>query len=51
MTSYQIIILDVVLANPPFTIPYSFEDVLQNYELGLDKTAEELDILICCKKV
>lgn len=42
---------DVVLANPPFTIPYSFEDVLQNYELGLDKTAEELDILFVEKSI
>lgn len=42
---------DVVLANPPFTIPYSFGDVLQNYELGLDKDSEELDILFVEKSI
>lgn len=42
---------DVVLANPPFTIPYSFEDVLQNYELGLGKNSEELDILFVEKSI
>lgn len=42
---------DVVLANPPFTIPYSFEDVLQNYELGLGKHSEELDILFVEKSI
>lgn len=42
---------DVVLANPPFTIPYSFEDILQRYELGLDKDAEELDILFVEKSL
>lgn len=42
---------DIVLANPPFTIPYCFEDILQNYELGIDKDAEELDILFVEKSI
>lgn len=42
---------DVVLANPPFTIPYGFKDVLQKYELGIDKEAEELDILFVEKSL
>ena len=42
---------DIVLANPPFTIPYSFEDILQKYELGLDKDSEELDILFVEKSI
>ena len=36
---------DLVLANPPFTIPYSFSDVLSKYDLGIGKESEELDIL------
>ena len=42
---------DVVLANPPFTIPYVFEDVLQKYELGISKESEELDILFVEKSL
>lgn len=42
---------DIVLANPPFTIPYSFADVLQKYEMGLDKDSEELDILFVEKSI
>ena len=42
---------DIVLANPPFTIPYSFKDVLQKYELGIDKESEELDILFVEKSL
>ena len=42
---------DVVLANPPFTIPYNFKDVLQNFELGLGKESEELDILFVEKSL
>ena len=42
---------DLVLANPPFTIPYSFSDVLQKYELGIDKESEELDILFVEKSI
>lgn len=42
---------DVVLANPPFTIPYSFKDILQKYELGIDKETEELDILFVEKSL
>lgn len=36
---------DLVLMNPPFTIPYNNEKVLSKYELGLGKKNEELDIL------
>lgn len=36
---------DVILTNPPFTIPYEFKDVLDKYELGLNKDKQELDIL------
>lgn len=42
---------DIVLANPPFTIPYKFEDVLSRYELGLGKETEELDILFVEKSI
>ncbi len=42
---------DLVLANPPFTIPYTFSDVLSNYELGLGKESEELDILFVEKSL
>ncbi len=42
---------DVVLANPPFTIPYAFKDILQKYELGFDKETEELDILFVEKSL
>lgn len=36
---------DIIMTNPPFTIKYEFEDILSNYELGLEKKSEELDIL------
>lgn len=42
---------DLVLANPPFTIPYSFADVLSQYELGIGKESEELDILFVEKSL
>ena len=42
---------DLVLANPPFTIPYSFADVLGKYELGIGKASEELDILFVEKSI
>lgn len=42
---------DLILANPPFTIPYSFKDVLDKYELGIGKDSEELDILFIEKSI
>ncbi|KAA6340779.1 putative type I restriction enzymeP M protein [termite gut metagenome] len=36
---------DFVLTNPPFTIRYNFPNVLSNYEMGINKESEELDIL------
>lgn len=36
---------NVILTNPPFTLPYSFSDVLTNYELGENRQSQELDIL------
>lgn len=36
---------DVVFTNPPFTIPYTFSDVLSQYEMGLNRESQELDIL------
>ena len=42
---------DLVLANPPFTIPYTFSDVLGKYELGIGKDSEELDILFVEKSL
>ena len=42
---------DLVLANPPFTIPYTFSDVLGKYELGIGKESEELDILFVEKSL
>lgn len=42
---------DVILANPPFTIPYGFKDILQKYELGIGKDTEELDILFVEKSL
>lgn len=42
---------NLVLANPPFTIPYSFSDVLSRYELGIGKESEELDILFVEKSL
>ena len=42
---------DLVLANPPFTIPYTFSDVLSKYDLGFGKVSEELDILFVEKSI
>lgn len=42
---------DLVLANPPFTIPYTFSDTLSKYTLGLGKASEELDILFVEKSI
>ncbi|HPG07928.1 MAG TPA: N-6 DNA methylase [Saprospiraceae bacterium] len=36
---------DLILTNPPFTIRYNFPDVLSNYQMGIGKENEELDIL------
>lgn len=36
---------DIVFTNPPFTIPYTFSDVLSKYDMGTGKDSEELDIL------
>lgn len=36
---------DLVLTNPPFTIPYTFKTVLNEYELGCGLDSQELDIL------
>ena len=32
---------DLILENPPFTIPYSFRDVLDKFDLGIGKQKEE----------
>ena len=42
---------DLILANPPFTISYLFKDILGNYELGIGKESEELDILFVEKSI
>lgn len=42
---------DLILANPPFTIPYTFKDTLDKYELGIGKESEELDILFVEKSI
>jgi type I restriction enzyme M protein len=42
---------DVILTNPPFTIPYPFPDVLSGYECGIGKESEELDILFLEKSL
>ncbi|MBE6244774.1 MAG: N-6 DNA methylase [Bacteroidales bacterium] len=42
---------DLVLTNPPFTIPYTFENVLNEYELGQGRDSQELDILFTEKCV
>ena len=45
---------NLVLTNPPFTIPYTFENVLEKYETGQGKTSQELDILFlekCIKSI
>lgn len=36
---------NLVLTNPPFTIPYSFTSVLNKYEMGMNRDSQELDIL------
>lgn len=36
---------DIVFTNPPFTIPYSFSDVLSQYEMGIGRDTQELDVL------
>lgn len=36
---------NLILTNPPFTIPYTFKDVLNKYEMGLNRDSQELDIL------
>jgi type I restriction enzyme M protein len=42
---------DLVLANPPFTLPYRSKDVLSKFELGIGKESEELDILFVEKSI
>lgn len=42
---------DLVLANPPFTIPYKFKDILNLYEMGKEKDSVELDILFVEKSL
>lgn len=42
---------DLILMNPPFTIPYTNSTVLGQYELGLGKEREELDILFVEKSL
>lgn len=42
---------DLILANPPFTIPYGFKDILEKFELGFGKESEELDILFVEKSI
>lgn len=42
---------DLVLTNPPFTIPYAFQNVLNEYELGRGRDSQELDILFTEKCV
>ncbi len=45
---------NLVLTNPPFTIPYTFEKILRQYETGQGKTSQELDILFlekCIKSI
>lgn len=36
---------NLILTNPPFTIPYEFKNVLDSYEMGINKSSQELDIL------
>ena len=45
---------NIVLTNPPFTIPYTFEKVLEKYEMGENRVSQELDILFmekCIKAI
>lgn len=36
---------NLILTNPPFTLPYTFTDVLNKYELGENRQSQELDLL------
>lgn len=36
---------NLILTNPPFTLPYTFQDVLNQYELGENRSSQELDLL------
>ena len=36
---------NLILTNPPFTIPYTFKDILNKYEMGQNRESQELDIL------
>ena len=45
---------NIILTNPPFTIPYTFPNVLEKYEMGIGKQSQELDILFvekCIKAI
>lgn len=42
---------DLVLENPPFTIKYKDKSVLANYELGVERSSQELDILFVEKSI
>lgn len=42
---------NLILTNPPFTIPYTFEKVLKKYEMGIGRQSQELDILFVEKCV
>lgn len=45
---------NLILTNPPFTIPYTFEETLGKYEMGAGRQSQELDILFvekCIKAI
>ena len=42
---------DLIMTNPPFTIKYNFPNTLSEYELGIGKESEELDILFVEKSL
>jgi type I restriction enzyme M protein len=45
---------NLILTNPPFTIPYTFEKTLRRYEMGIGRQTQELDILFvekCIKAI
>lgn len=45
---------NLILTNPPFTIPYTFENILVKYEMGAGRKSQELDILFvekCIKAI
>lgn len=42
---------DLILENPPFTIPYTDKNVLSNYELGVQHSSQELDLLFVEKSL